>query len=1085
MDCRSVGVYQTRYGRPRQWKVVATGVALAIPALAVAPSAPWLHAIAQAQPSARIRVSGTVSSQGGGPVTGAVVRVPGSDSSVTTNSTGRFTISAPAAGQLLVSAIGFQRQTVAVSGRATIDVVLERVTQLEQVVVTGYQEQRRSEITGAVASVNIEATQRQTSASIVQRLDATVSGVTVNNNGSPGSRSTVRIRGISSFQNNDPLYIVDGTPVQDTYVNFINPNDIANVQVLKDASAASIYGARASNGVIIIETKKGGNGTGPRTSLAARTGVQTPSRGYDDFLLTNSLDYFNVVKTSYANAGVPLPASLTGLYGDPNNPTVPQYIWCGKNPPCTGVNTAAYAYPNNLIMPGSNGTDWWKAVFGSAPINDVNLGVTGSGTGTSYAVSFNYFDQSGTAAYNRYRRGSVRANTAFTRGRLQVGENLSVIGEGSVGGLGNDAYGEGGFLGKNILSQPVVPIYDINGNFASGKASGLGNNTNPLKSAWGARNNTANTRRAFGNVFASFEVIPSLTLRTQLGGNVGETGYRQYTPATPENSEATFQDGFLENNRNFTDWTWSNTARYAIGRGAHNLSLLAGQEINRSNFRFLQGGINSLVANDPNAQYLQPALGKLSTPFSNGGQSALLSFFGKADYTFNDRYVASVTLRRDGSSNLGPNNQWGTFPAVGLAWRASRERFLENSRTISDLQFRLGYGVTGNQQIPAGRIVAQYSGDPGQTYATYYDINGTGSSLQPGYKLVALGNPNLKWERNESVNAGVDLALFANALSVTADVYTRLTDNLLFNPLLPATAGTAAPPIVNIGAMRNSGIDFSVGHTGRAWSLTFNGSHYTNKIVRIDGVQDFFLSNRSTRIGQMVINKIGQPIGSFYGYVADGFFRDSADVRSWAKQAGAAPGRIRFRDVNGDGQITLADRTIIGSPHPKFTGGLDGSYRRGRWDLGVTVFGTFGNKIFDAQKDFYVFRDFDTNVRKDLLQNSWRPDNQNAKYPRLDVNDTFSKQISSYYVEDGSYVRLRALQLGYTANRLRYVPAGTRVYVQAENLFTVTRYSGLDPALPPPEFTGAAGDIRDQFRGVDQGVYPTSRTFSIGFTTNF
>jgi hypothetical protein len=317
-------------------------------------------------------------------------------------------------------------------------------------------------------------------------------------------------------------------------------------------------------------------------------------------------------------------------------------------------------------------------------------------------------------------------------------------------------------------------------------------------------------------------------------------------------------------------------------------------------------------------------------------------------------------------------------------------------------------------------------------------------------------------------------------------VYERNTDNLLFNPALPATAGVADAPIVNVGKMRNRGIDFTIGNEGPWWSLTLNGSHYNNEIVRIDGeTNSFFTSGAGTRVGNMVINQIGEPIGSFYGLIADGFFRDDADVAAHATQDGAAPGRIKFRDLNGDGQITLADRTIIGSPHPSFTAGLDGTLRFGQWDVGATLFGSFGNEIFDAQKDFYVFRDFSTNVRDDLLENSWRPDNLDAKYPRLDQNDTFSKQISSFYVEDGSYVRLRNLQVGYTLPSTARLLGGSRVYLQGENLFTITGYDGLDPALPATALTGPAGDIRDQYRGVDLGVYPSSRTFSFGITAEF
>lgn len=1051
----------------------------------------------------RVRVSGTVTSAGGAPLAGVVVRVAGTaDSTAATNSTGRYAISAPAAGTLTFSLIGYQQNRAVIGGRSTVDVTLSRLSILQEVVVTsgyGGDAQRRSEITGAVGTVNVAATQNRSQASVVQSLDATVSGVTVQDNGSPGSRSTVRIRGISSFQNNDPLYIIDGTPVQDTYVNFLNPEDIASIQVLKDASAASIYGSRASNGVIIIQTRKGGDSGPPRTSLSLRTGTQSPYRGYNDFVSTDPLYNFRVSKAGLENSGLSpadVQKALGPIYGDINNPTIPQYTYAapGTYNATTGVDQygrpvnvdlSQYSYPSNLVEPGSAGTDWWKAVFGSAPVYDLNIGVTGaSGRDVSYAVSGNYFDQTGTAAYNRYRRGSLRANTSLTRNRFTLGENLAVIGESGYGGLAGDGFGEGGFLGKNILMVPIVPVYDAGGNFAGSKATGLGNNSNPLQQAYQARNNTTTTSRFFGNVFASYDITPHITFRTQLGGNIGQTAGRTYAGSTPQNAEATFGDNLQDQNTSFTNYTWSNTARYSQQGGRHNVSVLLGQEINRGHSRYLQGSVGNLVSNDPNSLFVNPGIGSLGNPFSAGGQYALSSVFGKVDYSYNDRYVASVTVRNDGSSNLGANHRYGTFPAAGLAWKVSEESFLRNSRTISDLQLRVGYGVTGNQQIPTGRTVNQYGVDLG---GTNYNLGGSGT-LATGYKLTSLGNPDLQWESNKSLNAGVDLGLFNNNLNIIFDYFTRLTDNLLFAPTLPAGAGTVAPPFLNVGAVKNTGFDFTVGHQGRSWSLNFNGSHYKNRITRIDGQTDFFLGY-GVRQGNVTINQINSPIGAFYGLVAQGYFKDAADVTGSPTQDGAAPGRIKFKDVNGDGQVNLADRTVIGDPNPKFTGGLDGTYRIRRFDLRGTVFGTFGNKVFDAQKQWYVFQVFPSAVRSDLLENSWRPDNQNAKYPRLDTGDTFSRANSSYYVEDGSYVRLRTLQVGYTLpNAVRYVPGGTRLYVQGENLFTITGYKGLDPALPPANLlvgNDANYDQRDQLRGVDQGVYPTSRIFSFGVTTRF
>jgi TonB-linked SusC/RagA family outer membrane protein len=636
----------------------------------------------------------------------------------------------------------------------------------------------------------------------------------------------------------------------------------------------------------------------------------------------------------------------------------------------------------------------------------------------------------------------------------------------------------------------VIPVYDIAGNFASGKATGLGNQSNPLKFAYARRDNITKTNRVFGNGFAGFQILPELSIRSSLGFNVGQQTFRGFNPITPENSEPGLTNSLNDNQNGNTDWTWSNTARYNKAFGSHTLNLLLGQEANHNQFRGINGSVSGLRSEDVNSWYIQDALANASTKTvsSFGSQSALLSYFGKADYNFQDKYVASVTVRRDGSSRLGPEHRWGTFPAFGLGWRISKEGFLENNHILSDAMLRFGYGVTGNQQIPAGRIFAQYGGG---LEDTYYDITGSNTSIQPGFRQTALGNADLKWEENRATNVGADLQLFDNWLNVIFDVYQRKTNNLLFDPALPATAGVASPPIVNIGKMKNTGFDFSIGHQGDRWNATFQGSHYKNEIVSINGSQDFFYGPIATRFGNEVINQVGHPIGSFYGLKTNGYFNTQAEVdacKAAASQPGCELGRLKFVDTNGDGVITQADRVIIGSPHPDFTGSLDLGFRYGNFDLSGTIFGTFGNDIFDAQKEFYVFHQFSTNVRKDLLANSWTPDNPNAKYPRIDYDDQYSHQLSDFYVDDGSYVRMRNLQLGYNVPPSlisRWLPGSTRVYLQAENLFTITGYDGLDPALPAADINGAAGDIRDQYRGVDRGVYPSSRIFSIGLTTSF
>ena len=1061
-----------------------------------------------------VTVSGTVSSAAGQHLQGVTVRIRGTTTSTTTDAEGKYTITAPSDAILVYNVIGYRGVAQTLGGRTTVDVAMEpSVAVLPEVVVTGYMEEQRRNATGALTSVDAQSLQRQSGASALQRLDGRAAGVTIDNGGSPGSRTTVRIRGVSSFQNNDPLYVIDGTPVQDTYLNFLNPDDISSVNVLKDASAASIYGSRASNGVVIIETKRGHPGR-RRVSLDVTSGVASPVKGYDGILVQNSLDYAKVMITSYQNAGLPVPQNT---FGDPNNPTVPAFIWPndGVHQSClntdasclgTKVDPSAYAYTSDgtkLIMPGSPGTNWWKAVFGTGQVRNANLSISGGGEDNAYLVSFNYLNQEGTAAFNRFQRGGVRINTTFNMNRVSVGENLSITREQGYGGLDDAGLGEGGIIGKNIFQQPVVPVFDIAGYFASGKALHLSNLTNPLKVATAGQNDINTNDRIFGNVFASLDASHGVSLKTRFGFNLDQNNFHGFSAATPENSEVTSVTGINENYNLFTEWTWSNTLNYVRSFDKHNLTVLLGQEATKNINRFEAGSCANLLTTDVSERFIQDALCDPTTKnvTSAGSVAALLSFFGKADYNYAERYFLSATVRRDGSSRLGPDHRWGTFPAIGLGWRVSNESFFPQGGFISSAMLRFGFGITGNQQIPSDRIVSQLGGDRGDTF---YDIGGgSKTNITPGFKITKIGNSNLKWEENRSVNVGADFEFNQGKGSFSVDVYNRKSNNLLFDPATPATAGSAAPPIVNIGKMTNKGYDLSLGYKGviggsTFWSATINGAHYRNKIVQIDGVAQSFFPANIIRDQNPIINQVGQPIGTFYGLVADGYYADSAEAAPyWAD--GARPGRIKFKDLNGDGHITGADRAIIGSPHPSFTGGLDLGLRHGNWDLSATIFGTVGNKIFNEEKYWYVFRYFDTNVRKDLLSNSVVLNgpcdanscpgvvtNPGAKYPRIDVNDAYSRQFSSYWVESGSYLRLRNLQIGYNLPTalIRWIPAA-RVYLQAENLFTITGYSGLDPSLPAADVTGAAGDVRDQYRGIDQGSYPTNRIITIGISTSF
>jgi TonB-linked SusC/RagA family outer membrane protein len=1070
----------------------------------------WVIIGILAQPAISQTITGEVTdATSGETLPGVNVVVKGTAIGTATNAAGEYKLKVPSLQDtLMFSFVGYRVQEVAIDGRTSIDVVMELETIAGgELIVTGYTAQREQDITAAISSVDMESAEREISASVLDRLDGKVAGLTVQSSGSPGARNTVRIRGISSFQNNDPLYIVDGTPVQDSYLNFINPADIASMQVLKDASAASIYGSRANNGVVIIETKKGGGGSQPEVTINARTGVATPIRGYNDFVITDALQYHEVLKRSFENAGEPVP---TNIYGNPDNPSIPNYVYPNDGTVQTndlsafGITEDDYEYCNcdRLIMPGSAGTDWWDAVFGPAMVQDYNVGVAGGGSDYNYNVSFNYLDQEGTAAYNHFKRGSIRVNTQFDAGVLTLGENISVSLDENVGGIPNNpgGFAEGGIIGKNILMQPVVPVYDVGGNFASGKANTLGNQSNPLKAAWASKDSPTQTTRMFGNVFGRLDLLDNnLSITSRLGFNLSETSGSGFSPLTLENSEPGTSLSISEFTNRNTEWTWSNTANYVNTFAEnHNITLLVGQEANAQVFRGIGGSMAGLLDTDPSSRYLQDALGDPDTKNVNSGgfKARLLSFFGKVDYNYAERYYLSATLRRDGSSRLGSTNQWGTFPAFSLGWRASNESFLQDNETITNLMIRAGYGVTGNQQIPAGSTVNQFGGDVGDTF---YNISGDGSSVVQGFRQTVRGNPDLKWEENESVNVGLDLELLGGKYSFALDVYQRDTNDLLFAPQLPATAGVASPPVVNIGQMRNTGFDISLGTRGTIgdelnWNLSVTGSHYQNEILKIDGTSEFFFGTAvGTRHGFQPINHIGEAIGSFYGLQTDGLFMNQDEVDSHATQDGAAPGRLKFVDTNGDGVINADDRTIIGSPHPDFTGGLDFGLQYKNWDLNTSFFASIGNDIYDVQKEYYIFRTFSTTVREDLLTKSAVVENgvvQNpdAEYPEINLNDTFSGgQPSEFWVEDGSYLRLRNIQIGYT------LPAGTlpglrnmRIYISGQNLFTITGYDGLDPSLPAANVSNAQGaDTRDQYFGIDRGSYPTNRIISIGINASF
>lgn len=1040
---------------------------------------------------AQKNVTGTViDQQSQEALVGATVLVKGTTTGVLTDADGKFSISANEGDVLLITYATYSSREITIGNANNYNVGLVSDISLDEVVVTGYTSQRKRDITGAVAVVDVDDANSITAASFLQKLEGRAAGVNITTGGAPGGRSTVRIRGVSSFQNNDPLYIIDGVPVQDAFNNMLNPADIETIQVLKDPSTASIYGARANNGVVIVTTKKGKAGR-TRVTYDGYAGVQTPVKGMDDYLILDALDYAEIVIRSHNNANLDVP---TNIYGSATNPTVPNYLWPndGVNQTQT-VDEGSYSFPDNLIMPASRGTNWWDEVFDPALVHDHNISVSGGTENGTFNISAGYYDQDGTMKETWWKRYSIRMNSEFKAGKFKFGENFALSRSQNVdGGFGNQ--GEGTAIGQIIKMQPIIPVYDVAGYWAGAKANTLGNGSNPLAVLGKDKDNVFTANRVLGNLFAELEIVPGLTARTNFGIQYDANTDKRFQFPTPENSEPTTVRGLTENYGQYTTWTWTNTLNYNNTFGEnHNVGVLVGYEAIRNQSNFMQGTISGYVTTDINAWYINNALADPNTRgiFSNGGFSSLQSVFGKVDYAFSDKYILSATIRRDGSSRFGPENRYGVFPAVSAGWRLSSEPFLADVSWIDDFKIRGGYGVTGNQQIPTGRVFDQFGGGTGNSF---YDINGTNSNLVAGYIKTSSGNPDLKWEQNVSTNVGFDLSLFSGALSVVFDVYQRTVDDLLFSPQQPATAGNAGPPFVNIGEMKNTGWDLSLGYRTTVGSelglnVDVNLSQYRNEIVKIDGDQDFFFGGFGGRFGNIIINQLGSPIGSFYALEADGIFEDEAAVQAHASQDGAAPGRIRFKDINNDGVVNAEDRTIVGSYHPDLTAGLNIGLNYKNFDFSMFLFGSFGNEIFDITKEFTIFRLFSTNVRADRLTESWTPGSgSDAKYPQLDQNDNFSVTYSSFYVEDASYVRAKNMMLGYTlpANIMNKIGSGSlRIYVQAQNLFTITGYENLDPALPAINRNSNGVNVTDQTQGIDRGTYPTNRILSVGVNLGF
>jgi TonB-linked SusC/RagA family outer membrane protein len=1057
-----------------------------------------------------VKVTGVVTDASNGDVLpGVYVRIEGTNAGGITDVEGKYSIELPDPNlSLKFSYVGYTTQDVGVNGRTVVDVALEpEIQALDEIVVTGYSTEKKKDIIGSVAVVNTDDMLKTNSVNISGQLQGRAAGVFVSSTGDPGADSKVRIRGFGSFDGSEPLYVIDGVPADGIAFNNLNPNDVQSIQVLKDAAAASVYGARAASGVVIISTKTGKPGKA-KVSVDMYSGVNyVNSNNFPELL--NAQEYGDYWWKSYENAGL---VADHAQYGSGAEPVIPEYVKAGSysGSQLEGLKTSDPALFSQLVDPSkynfktnqivkSADTDWFDEIFNPASITNIQIGATGGSESGTYALSMSYFDQDNTSnKWANFTRYTARANSSFNlANNLRIGENLQVA--------YTDTKGNG--TGSNgCYMNPLMPVWDIEGNPASGSVSGMGNVQNPISTRWRNRFDKSNSFNVFGNVYAELTLVKDLVLHTSFGINYNNMNSWDLTQQTYEHAENTAISSLSRAINYYNSWTWTNTATYAKTFGKHAVKLLVGSEAIRNygdNVTAARSNYN--VNDDYNFLTLDTGTG----PQSNSGaftRTSLASIFGRIDYTFNDKYLINATIRRDGSSKFGENNRYGIFPAVGLGWRISKEHFMENLVWLDDLKIRASYGVIGNQNgLSAQNQYTIYT----LTTPNGYALNG-GNSLSSGFGTYSIGNPDAKWEKNITKNIGFDATMFRGKYNISFEYYIKETKDLLVQNQAAYTGSWATQPSVNIGDMTNTGVDLNLSTKGKiigelSYDIGANFSLYRNKVDRVLESDNSFLSGASdSDMGVITRTEKGNPMAYIWGYQVDGFFETQEEVDSYSAEyttpIPAAIGRWRLKDTNEDKKVNDLDKIQLGSPHPDFQVGLNVSLAYRNFDFTTFVYWNQGGEVFNLFRRDIDMNRWQYNRSNRMLYQSYDPtsqDNSDALLPKLDITDTQTKMVAcDYYVEDVTYVRMKTLQIGYNLPNSMVSKArleGLRIYVQAQNLFTILGgdkpFTGLDPDASmqgihnTSDLTTTTGT--DISMGTVSTQNPTPRQFVIGINLKF
>ncbi len=1010
----------------------------------------WLAAIDCSLAQDKITVSGTVSDASNGEtLPGVNVIEKGTSNGTITNIDGKYTVEVSPNATLIFSFVGLKTQEISVNSQANMDVTLESDFQsLDEIVVTGYTEQKKADISGAISVVDVGEAFKEANANPLQSLQGRIPGVTITTDGAPGTNANIQVRGFGSFSGTSPLYIIDGN--QTFFPSGLNPNDIESIQVLRDGASKAIYGARAAGGVIIITTKKGKSGE-LKANVNAFAGVKW-SRNTLDML--NARQYGEVLFQAQANDGLPIGNDVYSQ--DPN----------------TGeVIIADFIDPNQTTPSGD--TDWQDEVYQPAYNQSYSVSLSKANDGSNFYLGLNYNREEGLARFTDFERYSIQLNNSFNLfDRVTIGENLLVSQFSRVD------IPEPRTLEAAVVQLPVIPLEDNQGNYG-GPFGQLGNYLNPVGQLDRNSNNRRRTWRVFGNLYTNINLVKGLDLRTSIGIDYSNARFSAFSPTFTEGSFRIDNNSLFEEQAEDFNTVWTNTLQYAWNNENHDFKVLVGYERVHNTFEFFNTSANGFVIENEEFQFIGAAANRDVGSDGNGGENGLESVFARVDYSLLDRYIFAASIRRDGSSKFGENNRFGVFPAASFAWKIINEDFMSGVDFLSDLKLRVSVGANGNEQSLGNYTFATFFGS--SVVNSFYDISGSNSGNQQGFRTVQIGNPNVQWETEIQTNIGLDVGLIENRLYITADYFIKDTEDLLVAVTQPDVAGEGAVPFFNVGDMRNTGFELLVSYRSDyskefKYDIDVNVSRYRNEVKRVFGDDEI--------VGALSRISTGQPIGSFYGFFADGLFRSQAEVDAHAEQPGKAPGRIRFRDINEDGVIDDQDRGFIGDPNPDFSFGINFRADYKGFDLSLFIDGVVGNDIYD---NFINFTDFFSNLNVSnhgtQLLNAWTPENPNADIPAVTTLGAqgFENQPSSYFIDDGTFVRLKSIALGYTlptslTEKIKISRA--RIYIQAQNLLNLTAFDGLDYEVLTTSPVDGIGVL-------NTGAYPHNKSLTLGLNLEF